>query len=109
MTSLVIERLHSSRPDPWIEIRRLSGRDLVGIHHKSALTNDEDGNASEVLYKVKLYGSDRLDDSIRLELHLRLEVTAEVLQQAGVGYWNGFLVLNCLGYLHDPACSNWIC
>ena len=86
MTSLVIERLHITRPNPWIEIGCLSGRDSVDIYHKSTLIDDEDGNASEIPREVKFYGSDRLDDSIRLQLHLHLEATAELLQQAGVGY-----------------------
>ena len=103
MSSLVTERLHSSRPDLWIELRRLKGRDPVGIHHKSALVNDEDGHAVEVLCEVKSYGSDRLEDSIRRQLHLRFEAIAELLQRAGAGYSNGFRVLNCLGYFHDPA------
>lgn len=103
MNSLVTERLHSSRPELWIEPRRLKGRDPVGIHHKSALVNDGNGQAVDVLCEVKSYTSDRLDDSIRLQLHLRLEATAELLQEAGEGYSNGFRVLNCLGYFHDPA------
>jgi serine/threonine protein kinase len=103
MNSLVTERLHCSRPDLWIELRRLKGRDQVGIHHKSTLVNDENGKINEVLCEVKSYGSDRLEDSIRLQLHLRLEATAELLQQAAAGYSNGFRVLNCLGYFHDPA------
>ena len=35
MTSLVTERLHSSRPDLRTDSWRLSGRDPVGIHQKS--------------------------------------------------------------------------
>ena len=35
MTSLVTERLHSSRPDLRIYTWRLIGRDPVGIHQKS--------------------------------------------------------------------------
>lgn len=103
MGSLVTERLQSSRPDLWIELERLKGRDQVGIHHKSTLVIDKDGDAVEVLCEVKPYGSDRLEDSIRLELYLRLEATAELLQQASAGCSNGFLVLHCLGYFHDPA------
>ena len=103
MGSLAIERLHSSRPDLWIDPRRLRGRDEVDVHHKRTLVNDESGEAIEVLCDVRNYGSDRLEDSIRLELHLRLEATAELLQQAGAGYSNGFRVLRCLGYFHDPA------
>ncbi len=103
MGSLVTERLQSSRPDLWIELERLKGRDQVGIHHKSTLVIDKDGDAVEVLCEVKPYGSDRLEDSIRLELYLRLEATAELLQQASAGCSNGFRVLHCLGYFHDPA------
>ena len=103
MSSLVTERRHSSRPDLWIEVRRLEGQDSVGIHHKSALVNDSDGDAFEVLCEVKSYSSDRLEESIRLQLHLRLEATAELLQKAVAGSSNGFRVLNCLGYFHDPA------
>ena len=103
MSSLLTERLHSSRPELWIEFPRLQGRDPVGIHFKSALVNNEDGDAVEVLCENKSYGFDRLEDSIRRQLHLRLEVTAELLQKAVAGYFNGFQVLNCLGYFHDPA------
>ena len=103
MSSLVTERRHSSRPDLWIELRLLEGKDPVSIHHKSALVNDKDGDAVEVLCEVKSYGSDRLEDSVRLQLHLRLEATAELLQNAVAGNSNGFRVLNCLGYFHDPA------
>lgn len=103
MSSLVIERLHCSRPDLWIEPRHLKLRDEVGIHHKSTLVNDTNGEINEVLCEVKYYGSDRLEESIRLELHLRLEATAKLLQEAGAGCSNGFRVLHCLGYFHDPA------
>ena len=103
MNSLATERLHASRPELWIEHRRLSGRDPVGIHYKSTLVNDANGKAVDVLCEAKSYTSDRLQESIRLQLHLRLEATAELLQKAGGGYSNGFRVLNCLGYFHDPA------
>ena len=103
MSSLVTESLHSSRPGLWIEVRHLQGRDQVGIHHKSLLVKYEGGEAVEVRCEVKSYGSDRLEESIRIELHLRLEATAELLQQAGADCSNGFRVLHCLGYFHDPA------
>lgn len=103
MNLLVTERLHNSRPDLWIEPQQLKGRDEVGIHYKSRLINNEDGEATEVLFESKRYGSDRLEDSIRLELHLRLEAMAELLQQAAANYPNGFRVLQCIGYFHDPA------
>ena len=103
MSSLVTERLHSSRPDLWIEIGRLKGRDPVGIHYKSALTNDEDGGTIGVLCEVKTYGSERLEESIRRQLPLRREGTAVLLRHTGAGCFDGFRVLNCLGYFHDPA------
>ena len=103
MNSLTTERLHSSRPELWIEPQCLKGQDPVGIHYKSALVNDRNGQAVDVLCEVKHYSSDRLDDSIRLQLHLRLEATAELLQEAGGSDSNEFRVLNCLGYFHDPA------
>lgn len=81
----------------------LNASKLGGIHHKSTLVYDEGGEATEVLCEVKEYGSDRLEDSIRLELHRRREAMAELQQEVGAGCSNGFRVFRCLGYFHDSA------
>lgn len=103
MSSLVTERSHGSRPDLWIDVQHLKLRDQVGIHEKGILVNDEGGEATEVLCESKSYSTDRLKESVRDELHLRLEATAELLQQAGAGCSDGFRVLHCLGCFHDPV------
>ena len=102
MNSLVTQ-MHLNHPDLWIEPRRLKGRNQVSTHYKSRLFNDENGGSIEVLLESKTYWSNRVEYSIRLELHPRLETITELLQQAGADYPNNCRVLDCIGCFYDVA------
>jgi serine/threonine protein kinase len=100
MSLFVDQRSQTRRPDLWILPQRLSGQKKVGDHYIAKLDNSDNGTAVKVLYESKKYGEHQLDKSIREELHTRLEAIAELLQKATA---NGFRVLHCYGYFHDPA------
>ncbi|KAL9041395.1 MAG: hypothetical protein Q9214_004126 [Letrouitia sp. 1 TL-2023] len=88
--------------DLWIEPQRLKDRDKVGVHYIGKFVHD-DGGSTQVLFESIKYGPDRLEESVRLELHLRLEAMAELLQRAATEHPQRFRVLQCVGYFHDPA------
>lgn len=100
MTSLVAQRSHTRRADLCISPHHLSGKKKIGNHSMGQLDNGDDEGVVKVLYESKKYGEHQLDESIREELHSRLEAIAELLQEATT---SGFRVLHCSGYFHDPA------
>ncbi|KAI4215894.1 MAG: hypothetical protein LQ351_001882 [Letrouitia transgressa] len=102
MSLLITERQHVTRQDLWIEPQRIKDRDKVGIHYIGRFVH-EDERSTQVLFESIWYGPDRLEESVRLELHLRLEAMAELLQRAAAEHPQRFRVLPCIGYFHDPA------
>ena len=95
--------LHISRPDLWIEPRRLKRREQVGIHCHSGLFNDEIAGSIEVLLESNRYWGNHLEGSIRFELRAGLEAIARLLQQVKNDCANDFRALHCIGCLYDAA------
>lgn len=100
MTSLVGQKNHPTRPDLCILPQHLRQQTKLGAHYMGTLDSSDGEGEIPVLYESKKYGQHQLDDSIRDQLHSRLETVAGLLQEATT---SGFRVLNCLGYFHNPA------
>jgi serine/threonine protein kinase len=100
MTSFVGQQSHPVRSELFISPECLRQQKKIGAHYVGTLNSSDGQGETQILYESKKYGQHHLDDSIREQLHNRLESVARLLQEATA---SGFRVLGCLGYFHDPA------